>query len=165
MLLPLLRHDLYYDDESNDDSDDESDDEKVDADSDTESDMNNDDTFSDKSDDEDQMPPHKRKTKIKKMHIRKEPKLMSKDVEPKSPEAKPEPSKPESDPAFKSNMDDLTDRISRLTIKHLTKQQARPRSIPQATSSEMWHCFMCNRNGHGFRDCPEMKVFLAAGVL
>ena len=61
-------------------------------------------------------------------------------------------------------MDDLADRVSKLTIE-LTKHQEKPKFNPQATMSGIWQCFMCNGDRHGFRECPKTKAFLAAGVL
>ena len=61
-------------------------------------------------------------------------------------------------------MDDLADRISKLMIE-LTKHQEKPKFNPQATMSGIWRCFMCDGDGHGFRECPETKAFLATGVL
>ncbi len=80
----LLKHDLYlyYDDKSNDDSDE---DKKAKCDSDTESNMRDDDMLSEESDDENQMPSHRCKTKFtKNTLVKKDAKLTSKEVEPKS---------------------------------------------------------------------------------
>ena len=69
---------------------------------------------SDDSDDEEDM--HKHKSK-KKTLVKRESRQSTKDVEPKAPELKLEQCKPDSDTVFKSNMDDLADRISKLTIE------------------------------------------------
>ena len=60
---------------------------------------------------------------MKKTVAKKELKSSLKEQDPKLPDMKSEPSKPDADSAFKSNMDDLSDRISKLTIEHMTKQQ------------------------------------------
>ncbi len=157
-----MKHNLYYDDESDKDSDDESDkEEKPQSNADSDPVSSNNDTLSDDSDDKEDMCKHKSK---KKTLVKRESRQSTKDVEPKAPELKLEQHKPDSDTIFKSNMDDLADRISKLTIE-LTKHQEKPKFNPQATTSGIWHCFMCNADGHGFRECPETKAFLAAGVL
>src|SRR5260370_7408792 len=148
----LLKHDLYYD-ESDEDSDDESDHSwKSKYESDIKSDKSDDDMLLDKSDDEEQNPSHKHKTKsTKKTLIKRETKSTSKDVESKSPKVQSEPSKPDPDPMFKLNIDNLANRISKLTIEHLTKQQVRPTFNPQPTMSTAWYCYMCDRDRHELR--------------
>src|SRR5258708_36184739 len=158
----LLKNDLYYNDESDKDSDDESDEEeKPQSNADSDPVSSNDDTLSDDSDDEEDTRKHKSK---KKTLVKRGSRLLMRDVEPKAPKLKLEQCKPDSDTVFKSNMDDMADRISKLMIE-LTKHQEKPKFNPQATTSGIWRCFMCNGNGHGFRECPETKAFLAAGVL
>ena len=161
----LLKHDLYYDDESDEDTEDESEEDKKSRSyGDSDSDASDNDALSDESDDEeDEKPARKHKSK-KKTLVKRESKQSTKDIEPKTPELKSEQRKPDSDTVFKSNMDDLADRISKLTIE-LTKHQEKPKFNPQATTSGVWRCFMCDGDGHGFRECPETKAFLAAGVL
>ncbi len=157
----LLKHDLYYDNESDKDSDDESDEEeKPQSNADSDPVSSNDNTLSDDSDDEEDTPKHKSK---KKTLVKRESRLLTRDIEPKAPKLKLEQCKADSDTVFKSNMDDLADRISKLTIE-LTKHQEK-KFNPQATTSGIWQCFMCNGDRHGFRECLEMKAFLAAGVL
>ncbi len=110
----LLKRNLYYDDESDEDSDDESDEEKPQSNADSDPVSSDDDTLSDDSDDEEDM--HKHKSK-KKTLVKRESRQSTKDVEPKAPELKSEQCKPDSDTIFKSNMDDLADRISKLMIE------------------------------------------------
>ena len=163
----LLRHDLYYDEESDEDSDDESDDgKKVYPDSDMESDISDDTTSDNSEDDKGDKSSHKCEAKTtKKTLTKREHKQTTREDEPKSPELKPDQQKPDPDPMFKSSMDDLANRISKLMVEHLTKHQDKPSLNPQATTSATWHCYMCDGDRHGFRDCPETKAFLAAGVL
>ena len=123
-----------------------------------------DDALPDELDDEEDGKPTQRHTSKKKTLIKREVRQMTKDIKPKAPELKSEQCKPDSDTVFKSNMDNLADRISKLMIE-LTKHQEKPKFNPQATMSGIWRCFMCDSDGHGFRECPETKAFLAAGVL
>src|SRR5260370_35775621 len=91
-------------------------------------------------------------------------KLASQDVELDVPEVKSDQRKSDLDPVSKSCMDDLADRISKLTIE-LTRLHEQPKTTPQASISETWHCFMCEGEEHGVKDCPETKDIVAAGVL
>ena len=134
----LLKHDLYYDDESEEDSDNESDEDKKSCSyGDSDSVTSDNDTLSDDSDDEEEeKSTHKHKSK-KKTLMKREFKQLTKDIKPKAPEPKLEQHKPDSDTIFKSNMDGLADRIIKLTIE-LTKHQEKPKFNPQATMSGVW---------------------------
>ena len=163
----LLKHNLYYDNDSDDESDNESEDgNKSDNDSDSSLGDSDDEMSSDHSDGEESNKlTYKCEVKSsKKSAMKKNSKSMTREPEPKAPEAKSEPHKSELDPAFKSNMDDLADRISKLTIE-LTQHQEKPKFNPQVSTSAMWKCFMCESEGHSVRECPETKAFVAAGVL
>ena len=61
-------------------------------------------------------------------------------------------------------MKDLAEWISRLMIE-LTKFQDEPSSGPQSMMSSLQHCYICERDGHGNRDCSEMKALVVAGTL
>ena len=150
----LLKHDLYYDNKYND-SDMEDDNEL-----DSKSEDSNDDSLSDQSEVMSAKSLCRQEAKSsKKSFIKKDTKLASQDVELDVPEVKSD-----LDPVSKSCMDDLANQISKLTIE-LTRLHEQPKTTPQASISEMWHCFMCKGEGHRVKDCPETKAFVAAGVL
>ena len=94
-----------------------------------------DDALSDELDNEEDGKSTQRHKSKKKTLVKREVKQTTKDIEPKAPELKSEQCKPDSDTVFKSNMDDLADRISKLTIE-LTKHQEKPKFNPQATTCQ-----------------------------
>ena len=81
---------------------------------------------------------------------------------PKATETKPqEPVEPP-----KSNIDDLAEKIGRLTIAlgQFDNDKAPRRSV-RFTPGSALRCFMCGENGHSIKDCPESKAFIAKKVL
>ncbi|KAF8310919.1 uncharacterized protein EI90DRAFT_3138961 [Cantharellus anzutake] len=168
MAKHLLKHDLYRDDDSDIDSD--SDDDG--SNSDSESSSGSSDESSDaESTDDDRMRRMVRKCQevVKKVPVKRVQKKSPAMAETsKSVDKKPEPPvaapRVEPDAGFKSNMDDLADRISKLTIQ-LARVHERPRVRPQVSTGGTLKCYMCEDEGHGVKDCPETRAFLAAGVL
>ncbi|KAF8316689.1 uncharacterized protein EI90DRAFT_3021504 [Cantharellus anzutake] len=73
---------------------------------------------------------------------------------------KPEPKQETMDHVQKANMDDLANRLSKLTI-----DVARLMEKPKYSQYNTGWCFMCLSEGHGFKGCPETKAFVAAGVI
>ncbi|KAF9504628.1 hypothetical protein BS47DRAFT_1490134 [Hydnum rufescens UP504] len=76
-----------------------------------------------------------------------------------------EPKPQDTHDLVKSNIDDLAEKIGRLTIAlgHLQDDTVGTRPVNLSTSSIT--CFMCGEQGHLLKDCPETKAFVAKKVL
>ncbi|KAF8330205.1 uncharacterized protein EI90DRAFT_3124698 [Cantharellus anzutake] len=160
----LLKHDLYHADKSDKDSDSDSDrssgdssDDKGDSDKDTSSDESLD-------SEEDQLAPcHKSSKLSKKMKSHKKAKHGSSETHKEVGVAtvpKPEPKQETADHVQKANVDDLADRLSKLSIN-----VARLMEKPKYGQYNTGRCFMCLSEGHGFKGCPETKAFVVASII
>jgi Zinc knuckle len=98
--------------------------------------------------------------KHKKHHPKVETKQKKEEPAPKAPEAKVQDS---AEPT-KNNIDDLAEKIGRLTIALNSFDGDKAPRRPGRFMSSM-KCFMCGEDGHSLKDCPETKAFLTKKVL
>ncbi|KAF9521034.1 hypothetical protein BS47DRAFT_1356990 [Hydnum rufescens UP504] len=72
---------------------------------------------------------------------------------------------PDQGDPMKSNIDDLAEKIGRLTI---ALGQFDPDKVARRTGKfnvSSIKCFMCGEQGHSLKECPETKAFIAKKVL
>jgi len=70
-------------------------------------------------------------------------------------------SPPKADQNTQSNVEDLAEHFRRLELQLSEREHREPRL--QSPRSSIY-CFMCGRSGHGIRDCPDSKYFIAQGI-
>ncbi|KAF9507793.1 hypothetical protein BS47DRAFT_1366397 [Hydnum rufescens UP504] len=144
-----LKRDLYRvpdDDGSNEASEDDKSADTTDSD---------DDSGTDDSDDE------TRKVKSKKHQAKLEIKQKKEEGTTKPLDSKvQEPGDP-----MKSNIDDLAEKIGRLTIALGQFDPDKVARRPGKFNVSSIKCFMCGEQGHSLRECPETKAFIAKKVL
>jgi hypothetical protein len=102
-----------------------------------------------------------RRMRAKRRHSKHDVRTKKDGPAPKATETKaPEPPEPP-----KSNIDDLAEKIGRLTIAlgQFDNDKVPRRSVRFAGS--ILRCFMCGENGHAIKECPESKAFIAKKVL
>jgi Protein of unknown function (DUF4100) len=129
------------------------------SDNETASDSEDSDDESDSMDSESDKGP--RWMKHKKHQLKAEVKQKKEEPVPKATEAKVQ----DSGEPLKSNIDDLVEKIRRLTIALGQIDGDKVAKWPGKFTPMSMKCFMCAEEGHALKDCPETKAFIAKKIL